>query len=460
MRINPLMSQENDSFRDRPTNIDELGYRKWVYAKQPAGKWYTRRTIVGWGLLLFLIAVPFIRFNGHPLVLMDIAERKFIIFGAIFWAQDTFILSLLMLSFVLFIILFTVTYGRVWCGWACPQTIFLEMVFRRIEFWIEGESKKRRKMDAGPLTIEKIWKKALKHALFFAIAIGMTNIFLMWFIGNEKWYALIKAPVSENLNSFSIMLAVSGLFYWIYAFFREQVCTMVCPYGRMQGVLLDGRSIVVTYDYKRGEPRGGNAAGDCIDCRRCLAVCPTGIDIRNGTQFECIHCTACIDECNIVMKKMGRPPGLIRYDSSMGIENGNISVWNARNIAYSAVLALLAGFFVITLATRPSVETTILRTPGLLYQENNDNTISNVYNVKIVNKTHQDKELQIKVLSHKGRIELAGNRIFVEDQAMFQTTMLLFIPRKEITLDKSKVEFGIYDDGQLIETCKVTFVGP
>jgi cytochrome c oxidase accessory protein FixG len=454
------MSQENDSFRDRPTNIDELGYRKWVYAKQPAGVWYTRRTIVGWGLLLFLIAVPFIRFNGHPLVLLDIADRKFIIFGAIFWAQDTFILSLLMLSFVLFIILFTVTYGRVWCGWTCPQTIFLEMVFRRIEFWIEGDSKKRRKMDAGPLTIEKIWKKALKHALFFAIAFGMTNIFLMWFIGNEKWYALIKEPVSGNLSFISIMLAVSGLFYWIYAFFREQVCTMVCPYGRMQGVLLDGRSIVVTYDYKRGEPRGGNAAGDCIDCRRCLAVCPTGIDIRNGTQFECIHCTACIDECNIVMKKMSRPPGLIRYDSSMGIEKGNISAWNARNIAYSAVLALLAGFFVITLATRPSVETTILRTPGLLYQENNDNTISNVYNVKIVNKTHQDKELQIKVLSHKGRIELAGNRIFVEDQAMFQTTMLLFIPREEITLDKSKVEFGIYDDGQLIETYKVTFVGP
>ncbi len=454
------MSQQNDSFRDRPVNIDELGYRKWVYAKQPAGKWYARRTIVGWGLLLFLIAIPFMRFNGHPLVLLDIADRKFIIFGAIFWAQDTFILSLLMLSFVLFIILFTVTYGRVWCGWACPQTIFLEMVFRRIEFWIEGDSKKRRKRDAGPLTIEKIWKKTLKHILFFAIAIGMTNIFLMWFIGNEKWYALIKAPISENLNSFSIMLAVSGLFYWIYAFFREQVCTMVCPYGRMQGVLLDGRSIVVTYDYKRGEPRGGNAAGDCIDCRRCLAVCPTGIDIRNGTQFECIHCTACIDECNIVMKKTGRPPELIRYDSSMGIEKGHLSVWNARNIAYSVVLALLVGFFVFTLTTRPSIETTILRTPGLLYQENNDNTISNVYNVKIVNKTHQDKELQIKLLSHNGRIELAGNRIFVEDQAMFQTTMLLFIPREEITRDKLTVEFGIYGDDKLIETYKVTFVGP
>ncbi len=454
------MSQQNDSFRDRPTNIDELGYSKWVYAKQPSGKWYSRRTIVGWGLLLFLIAVPFLRFNGHPLVLLDIADRKFIIFGAIFWAQDTFILSLLMLSFVLFIILFTVTYGRVWCGWACPQTIFLEMVFRRIEFWIEGDSKKRRKMDAGPLTIEKIWKKTLKHALFFTIAIGMTNIFLMWFIGNEKWYALIKAPVSGNLSNISIMLAVSGLFYWIYAFFREQVCTMVCPYGRMQGVLLDGRSIVVTYDYKRGEPRGGNAAGDCIDCRRCLAVCPTGIDIRNGTQFECIHCTACIDECNIVMKKMGRPPGLIRYDSFMGIEKGHVSVWNTRNIAYSVVLAVLAGFFVITLANRPSIETTIFRTPGLLYQENNDNTISNVYNVKIVNKTHQDKELQIKILSHNGRIELAGNRIFVEDQAMFQTTMLLFIPREEITRDKSTVEFGIYGDDKLIETYKVTFVGP
>jgi cytochrome c oxidase accessory protein FixG len=454
------MKQEKISFRDRPTNLDDLGNRKWVYAKQPKGKWYTRRTIVAWGLLLFFVAVPFIRINGYPLILLDIPERRFIIFGAIFWAQDTFILSLLMLSFVLFIILFTVTFGRVWCGWACPQTIFLEMVFRRIESWIEGDYKKRRKLDYGPWTLEKIWKKLVKHGIFILISIVMTNVFLMWFIGNEKLFAIVKNPVREHMSGFLIMLAVSALFYWIYAWFREQICTMVCPYGRMQGVLLDGRSIVVTYDPVRGEPRGSNEKGDCIDCRRCVAVCPTGIDIRNGTQFECIHCTACIDECNLVMAKTGRKPDLIRYDSALGILKGHNTLWNARNRAYSAVLIILFGLFVYTLISRPAIETTVLRTPGLLYQEMGDNSISNVYNMKIVNKTHIDRELQIKVLSHNGRIDMAGNQIRVEDQGMFQTIFVLHIPKGEIEKEKTDVVFGIFEGDKLLEKRKVTFLGP
>ena len=366
------VSKNDISFRDRPINLDEKGSRKWVYAKKPKGLWYRRRTIFSWFVLLFFITVPFIRINGNPFILLDIAGRKFILFGAIFWAQDTLILALLMLSFVLFIILFTVTFGRLWCGWACPQTIFLEMVFRKIEYWIEGDFRKRNALDRGPWTREKILKKATKNGIFILISVAMTNTFLLWFIGSEKWLLLISEPISANLKAFAIMLVVSAFFYWVYGWFREQICTMVCPYGRMQGVLLDSSSVVVSYDYKRGEPRGPKTEGDCIDCRQCISVCPTAIDIRNGTQLECINCSACIDQCNSVMKATKKEPGLIRFDSENGIRHGHESIWNSRNRAYSLVLLILFSFFIYTLFSRPVVDTTILRTPGLLYQENAD----------------------------------------------------------------------------------------
>ncbi len=455
------MSDTELTFRDRPINMNERGGRRWVYAKKPSGKWYTRRTIFSWFVLAFLVGVPFIRINGEPLVLLDITGRKFIIFGAIFWAQDTFIMALLMLSFVLFVVLFTVTFGRLWCGWACPQTIFLEMVFRKIEYLIEGDYKKRYKLDNGPWTTEKIIKKAAKHSIFIVIAIAMTNTFLLWFIGTDKWFQLISEPISEHLKGFIIMLLISGVFYWIYSFFREQICTMVCPYGRMQGVLLDSNSVVVTYDYKRGEPRGPkNTTGDCIDCHQCVSVCPTGIDIRNGTQLECINCTACIDQCNKIMQITKKPPGLIRYDSENGIKNGHKTIWNARNRAYSVVLVLLFSFFVYTLLTRPALETTILRTPGLLYQENSNNTISNVYNIKIVNKTHNEMPLEIKLLSHKGEIKMAGSKMEIKDQSMFESTFILFIPKDELKGDKTEVKFGIFSNNELVETYQTTFVGP
>lgn len=453
------MSEPELSFRDKPINLNERGGRKWVYAKKPSGKWWTRRSIVAAVLLALWIGIPFIKINGNPLVLLDIAHRKFIIFGAIFWAQDTFILALLMLSFVLFVVLFTVTFGRFWCGWTCPQTIFLEMVFRRIEYWIEGDFRERLHLDNSPWTTNKILKKILKHGIFILISIAMTNVFLMWFIGSDRWLSLVAEPISEHAGGFSVMLLVSGVFYWIYSFFREQICTMVCPYGRMQGVLLDSKTIMVAYDYKRGEPRGAGNTGDCINCKQCVSVCPTGIDIRNGTQLECINCTACIDQCNRVMEVTGKAPGLIRYASEAAISGGHTQIWNARNRAYSVVLLVIFSFFVYTLATRPAIETTILRTPGLLYQ-NQDTSISNVYNIKIVNKTHDNIPLELKLLSHNGTIQLAGKHIEVKDQAMYESTFILFIPKEEITNDKTKVEFGIFSNGKQLETYKTTFVGP
>ena len=453
------MSNEK-SFRDRPININEGGGRKWVYAKKPKGKWYNRRTYLSWFLLLFLILAPIIKINGHHFMLIDIANRKFIIFGAIFWAQDTFILALLMLSFVAFILVFTVTYGRIWCGWACPQTIFLEMVFRKIEYLIEGDHKKRYKRDKGAWNFDKIWRKVLKHGIFIGISILMTNAFLMWFTGPERLLEIVTDPIKEHFSGFIIMLIISGVFYWIYSFFREQICTMVCPYGRMQGVLLDSKSIIVTYDYKRGEPRG-KGEGDCIDCHQCVSVCPTGIDIKDGTQLECINCTACIDECNTVMTKINKPTGLIRFDSIEGIEKGHKTVWNARNKAYSAVMLVLLGFFIFALLTRPVIETTILRTPNTLYQLKDDGRISNIYNIKIVNKTHEKKVLTLKVISHKGEIKIGGgNKIIVKDQDLFESIFILLLEKNQLKGQKNEVTFGIYEGDNLLETYSLTFVAP
>jgi len=453
------MSEEL-SFRDRPINMDEKGRRKWVYAKKPKGKWFNYRTIVSWVWILMFIFLPIIKINGYPLMLIDIVHRKFIIFGAIFWAQDTFILALLMLSFVLFILLFTVTFGRIWCGWACPQTIFLEMIYRKIEYLIEGDYKDRHKLDEGTLSFKKIFKKTLKHTIFIIISILITNTFLMWFIGYEGLKELVQEPISEHTKGFVIMLIISGFFYWVYAFFREQICTMVCPYGRMQGVLLDSKSIIVAYDYKRGEPRGQKDGGDCVNCQQCVSVCPTGIDIRNGTQLECINCTACIDECNTIMKKVNKPQGLIRFDSIEGIEKGERKIWNTRNIAYSAVLLGILTFFVITLLSRPKLETTILRTPGLTYQEYDDGRISNVYNIKIVNKTHDAINFEIKALNIDAEIQMSGNKQIIEDQAMFESVFVLKLKKSDLNGHKTKVEFGIYDNGELIETYDVSFSGP
>ena len=454
------MENEN-SFRDRPINMDEKGNRKWIYAKNPKGKWFKKRTVFSTIWLLFFILAPIIKVNGEPFMLLDIVNRQFVIFGVIFWAQDTFILALLMLSFVFFIVLFTVTFGRIWCGWACPQTIFMEIVFRKIEYLVEGDYKKRHKLDQSEWNVEKITKKTIKHFLFVTVSVLITNIFLMWFTGFDRLIEIITDPISQHFTGFIIMLIVSIVFYWIYSFFREQICTMVCPYGRMQGVLLDKKSIIVAYDYNRGEPRGGKGAeGDCIDCEQCVSVCPTGIDIRNGTQLECINCTACIDECDSVMKKIKKPTGLIRFDSIDGIENNKKTIWNTRNRAYSAVLVLLFGFFIFTLLTRPDLEATILRTPGTIYQEQENNMISNIYNIKIVNKTHEDMDVEMKLLSHEGIIEMAGSDIHISNHGMYESVFVLKINRDIIKSDKTNLEFGIYSEEKLIETYKVTFVGP
>jgi len=374
-----------------------------------------------------------------------------------------------MLSIIVFIILFTVVYGRLFCGWACPQTVFLEFVFRKVEWLIDGNPTKQRKLKAQGFTFEKVWKRTLKHSLFWGLSFFFSNVFLAYLISFDELMKIASEPISEHLTGFVAISIFSSAYYFIYAWFREQVCTLMCPYGRLQGVLLDKNSIIVAYDQYRGEPRGiakkaekeqGITKGDCINCKLCVQVCPTGIDIRDGNQLECINCTACIDACNSVMTKIGKPKGLIRYDSETSIKTGKKFSLSARNIAYSVVLVMILIFASYMFFTRPIVETTILRTPGLTYQEQENNELSNVYNFKIVNKSHENIPITIKLLKPEhARIVIAGN-IQLEYNSKTEGVIVVFINKDNIKQKKIKLRFGIFKGAELLEDFSTTFTGP
>lgn len=460
---------EGPDFRDRLATIDEKGKRVWVYARKPKGNLTLWRSITGFVLLAIFLVTPFIRIHGEPLLLLNFIDREFVVLGVHFWPQDFHLFFLAMISLMVFIILFTVTYGRLWCGWACPQTVFMELIYRRIEYWIEGDAYHQKQLAKQPWTTGKIFKKSLKHLVFFALAFIAGNYFLMYIIGSDDWAELVTDDPRAHLGGLAGMLAFSGVFYFIFAWFREQVCTIVCPYGRLQGVLLDRNSIVISYDYLRGEPRGTffkgedrprSGKGSCISCTQCVQVCPTGIDIRNGTQLECINCACCIDACNAMMDATGQPRGLIRYASEKMIAEGRKFRLSARTIAYSGVLIVLLGVFTFSIVSRTSIEATVLRAPGMLYQEPEPGVVSNLYNIKLVNKTNNDLPVEIRILSHEGRINIIGGEIRVKQQSIGESVFFLLLDKPGLDDDKVPVVFGIYSDGQLIDRVRSTFLGP
>lgn len=462
------LSEENQEFRDQLATVTKEGKRKWIYPKKPSGKFYNARTIVSIFLLAILIIVPFIKVGGHQFLLFDFLNRQFILFGIPFGPHDFHLFVLAMIAIIVFIILFTVVFGRVFCGWACPQTIFMEMVFRKIEYWIEGDAKDQRKLNSGPWEGKKILKKGLKNVIFFLIAFFIAHIFLSYIISMDEVLSIVSQPPSAHLSGFIAIIVFSLVFYWVFAFFREQACTIVCPYGRLQGVLLDQDSIVIAYDHKRGEPRGklkkGNndsEKGDCIDCHLCVDVCPTGIDIRNGIQLECVNCTACIDACDAVMEKIKKPKKLIKYASLNGIENKSKFKFTPRMILYSVILVILLGVLGYLLSVRTEYSVNILRTPGMLFQEQPNGKISNVYDLNIVNKTFQETPVQIKLISPKaGELKLVGNEIILKPQQIVETKFLVFINKLDLKKMNTPIEVGVYDRDKLIKKVKTSFLGP
>jgi len=504
--------QDTEQFRDKIATVDQTGKRLWIYPKKPNGRYYNWRSYVSYVLLAFLFGAPFVKVGGNPIFLFNVLERKFILFGITFMPQDFHLFVLAMLTLIVFIVLFTVVWGRLFCGWVCPQTIFMEMVFRKIEYWIEGDASAQRRLNKAPWTTRKLFKKGLKQAIFFTIAVLVANTFLAYIIGVDEVIQIATEPVQQNMGGFIAMLIFSGAFYFVFSYLREQVCVTICPYGRLQGVLLDSNSIVVHYDMVRGEPRGkirkqrGKSAattnnpvsgiqqsveqatretdtavaeplpaganpieqtqkslGDCIDCKLCIHVCPTGIDIREGTQLECINCTACIDACDEVMDKVGRDRGLIRYDSYNGIVEGRKKLFTPRVIAYTVLLAVLLVVNGFLLGSRTNVETLLLRTPGTLFYpvENDDTRLKNLYNYQIINKTEDVFPIELRLLNHEGEIQWVGKTpVTREGGGITEGALFITLDKADLDGRKTQLKIGVFSNGEQIGNVKTNFLGP
>lgn len=466
------MAQEkpSENFRDHISTVDEKGKRVWIFAKKPFGQWFNKRKIVSYSLLLFLFAAPFISIDGEPLLMFNIIERKFVIFGKIFWPQDFYIFAIAMLTGMVFIVLFTLVFGRIFCGWFCPQTIFMEFVFRRIEYWIEGDWTHQKRLEKQPWNAEKIRKKTFKHVIFFAIAFIVANIFLAYIIGYKEVFKIITDNPLNHIGGLVAIIVFSFLFYGVFAFMREQVCTTICPYGRLQGVLLDPDSMIITYDYVRGENRSkfrknedrvAEGKGDCIDCNQCVNVCPTGIDIRNGTQLECVNCTACIDACDHIMESIKKPKGLIRYASDESIKTGIAFKFSKKAKAYTAVLILLLGLLTALIVSRSDFSVTVKRTSGgQLFHQMDGGKIGNIYTMNILNKTNKELPLEFKLLDGNGEIQIISESRTLHKQDTYKSSFLLIMDGDEIENLKTYFKIGVFSNGKLIDKTNVTFIGP
>lgn len=462
------MSQAAAHFRDQVSTLTDDGKkRRWIYPRIIKGKLYRYRSLLSYFFLSLLFAAPFLKLKGEQLVLLNVLERKFVFFGLVFWPQDFYLFALALLTFLVFVVLFTVVFGRIFCGWICPQTIFLEMVFRKIENWIEGDHLHQKKLDEGPLTASKFFKKSLKHGLFFLISFLISNIFLAYVIGSDMLIRIITEPVRQHISGFISIWVFSFVFYMVFSRMRELVCTVVCPYGRLQGVLLDDESIIVAYDYERGEPRNKiskNAEalhGDCIDCKLCVHVCPTGIDIRNGTQLECVNCTACIDACDMVMTRTNRPLRLIGFKSESEIKNKLPFKISKKAYAYAAVLLVLLSLLSFLMIRRSPIETTVLRASGTLYQfRDHDHTVSNLYTAELVNKSGKDIRFELVPDDRKIKIQYIQKAGLIRYGSSAKITFFVIMSQDAVKKYKTNISFTLRTQKKITGRFETTFIAP
>lgn len=461
-------AEAHETFRNELGSVARDGRRKWVYARQPAGRLYRARSLLSVFLLGFLLLAPFIAVNGQPLMLLNVLERRFVLLGVVFRPQDFHLVVLLSLVALVTLVLSTVVVGRVWCGWLCPQTIFMEMVFRRIEYFIDGSAERQLRRDRGPWTTGRVLRSSVKHAVFFALSFLLANVFLAWIIGAADLRVIVTDPPARHVGGLIAIVIFSVVFYLVFARFREQACVLACPYGRVLSSLIDARTITVTYDHLRGEPRrrmdptaAAGSAGDCVDCHRCVTVCPTGIDIRHGIQLECVSCTACIDTCNDVMRRVGRAPGLIRHTSAEALRHGTQHWLSPRVKAYGAVWLVLVSTVAVLLATRSDLDVLILRQPGTLYATVPGGDVANFYTVQAFNRTGHPLAFGIEILEPRGATVTAlGPVADVGAYGILEARLLLRVPEASLAGPSTPVRFAVRSRGRVVQEIESAFLGP
>jgi cytochrome c oxidase accessory protein FixG len=391
---------------DRLATTDEVGRRVYLYPADVKGRYRTWRDQVSLVLLAVFLLVPWIKIQGHPALLLDIPNRRFAILGLTFWAHETPLLFLVVSGAILSLFLVTAIWGRVWCGWACPQTVFVDAIFRRIERWTEGDSLARRRLDQQSWSGEKVFKKSVKWAAFATVSLAISHSFLAYFVGPEELGRMIQSSPAQSPTAFAVMSVMFGAVLFDFGWFREQFCTVVCPYGRFQSVLMDEQSRAVFYDTSRGEPRRGctvpgKPAGDCVNCYRCVQVCPTGIDIRRGLQMECIGCTACIDACDEVMSRLEKPRGLIRYSKAKGL--------SPRTWIYGILLLGVASGLTAAIHTRKVVELNIIRAAETPYQELEGGRIVNHFKLDLANQSFEDTVVEFEIKDQRLKVVISNH---------------------------------------------------
>jgi cytochrome c oxidase accessory protein FixG len=444
--------------------MNEDGSRRWIRPKPSHGPWYRRRRAVAWLLIVAFLAIPHLRMNGMPLMLLDAPRREFTLFGYTFLATDTILFMLLLGTLALLVFTFTALFGRVWCGWGCPQTVWMEFLFRPIERWAEGGR-------MGSMTIDKTRshlhpRRVAKFAIYFVLSLVLAHTFLAYFVGVDALAVWVRRSPLEHPSSFAVMAITTTLVFLNFSYFREQTCTIACPYGRWQSALLDRSSLVVAYDYRRGEPRAKGrdrapGAGDCIDCGACVATCPTGIDIRDGLQMECIHCTQCADACDAIMASVGKPPGLVRYTSGESLAGGKRHLLRARTVIYPAALAIVAGSLVWQLETKADADVTLLRSLETPFAEAAGGMISNQVRVRIANRSRGDRQYLVTVSgADEGQVIIPVNPFPVARGAIETFSMFVLLPRGAFDDGSHMISVRVSDGAKFAEGYPYRLLGP